>query len=84
MKKVLVIVGPTGVGKSDLGLWLAKKYNGEIISGDSIQVYKDLNIGSAKVSLSKRSQVHHYLLDKYELDQPYDVTMFQSQARSLR
>lgn len=83
MKKVLVIVGPTGVGKSDLGLWLAKKYNGEIISGDSIQVYKDLNIGSAKVSLSKRSQVHHYLLDKYELDKPYDVTMFQSQARSL-
>lgn len=83
MKKVLVIVGPTGVGKSELSLWLAKKYNGEIISGDSIQIYKDLNIGSAKVSKSQRQQVHHYLIDKYELDEPYDVKMFQEQARAL-
>ena len=83
MRKVLVIVGPTGVGKSELSLWLAKKYNGEIISGDSIQIYKDLNIGSAKVSSKKRKQVHHYLLDKNELDEPYDVTMFQKQARAL-
>lgn len=83
MKKVLVIVGPTGVGKSELSLWLAKKYNGEIISGDSIQIYKDLNIGSAKVSKASRKQIHHYLIDKYEVDKPYDVKMFQEQARSL-
>ncbi len=83
MKKVLVIVGPTGVGKSELSLWLAKKYNGEIISGDSIQIYKELNIGSAKVSEAKRGQIFHYLIDKYELNEPYDVKMFQQQARAL-
>ena len=83
MKKVLVIVGPTGVGKSELGIYLARKFNGEIISGDSIQIYKDLNIGSAKVSISQRLRAKHYLIDQYELDEPYDVTMFQTQARNL-
>lgn len=81
--KVLVIVGPTGVGKSELSIELAKKYNGEIISGDSIQIYKKLNIGSAKVSEKERSEVVHYLVDEYELDENYDVTIFQSRARAL-
>ncbi len=79
--KVLVIVGPTGVGKSELSLKLAKKYNGEIISGDSIQIYKELNIGSAKVSESERALVKHHLVDEYELDENYDVSIFQSEAR---
>lgn len=83
MKKVLVIVGPTGVGKSELSLYLAKKYNGEIISGDSIQIYKELNIGSAKVKRSDRLKIKHYLIDQYELKDPYDVTAFQTQARAL-
>ncbi|NLC55141.1 MAG: tRNA (adenosine(37)-N6)-dimethylallyltransferase MiaA [Erysipelothrix sp.] len=83
MRKVLVIVGPTGVGKSDLSLFLAKKYNGEIISGDSIQIYKELNIGSAKVSKASRLKVKHYLIDQYQLNEPYDVKAFQSQARAL-
>lgn len=81
--KVLVIVGPTGVGKSELSLELAKKYNGEIISGDSIQIYKELNIGSAKVSLEDREEIPHYLVDKYNLDENYDVSMFQTEARAL-
>lgn len=81
--KVLVIVGPTGVGKSELSLELAKKYNGEIISGDSIQIYKELNIGSAKVSLKDREEIPHYLVDKYNLDENYDVSMFQTEARAL-
>lgn len=81
--KVLVIVGPTGVGKSELSLELARKYNGEIISGDSIQIYKQLNIGSAKVSEAARQEIPHYLVDEYELDEEYDVTVFQSKARAL-
>lgn len=81
--KVLVIVGPTGVGKSELSLELAKKYNGEIISGDSIQIYKELNIGSAKVSLKDREEIPHHLVDKYNLDENYDVSMFQTEARAL-
>ncbi|NLC34718.1 MAG: tRNA (adenosine(37)-N6)-dimethylallyltransferase MiaA [Erysipelothrix sp.] len=81
--KVLVVVGPTGVGKSDLGIALAQKYNGEIISGDSIQIYKQLDIGSAKVSKAEQKLVVHHLVDEYPLSDPFDVTMFQSQARAL-
>ena len=81
--KVLVIVGPTGVGKSDLGIELAKAFNGEIISGDSVQIYKDLNIGSAKVSKHERKEVVHHLVDDYELTENYDVTIFQKEARRL-
>ncbi len=53
MKKLLVIVGPTAVGKSDLAILLAKKYNGEIISADSRQVYRDLDLGTGKVVRDK-------------------------------
>ncbi len=81
--KVLVIVGPTGVGKSELSLDLAKRFNGEIISGDSVQIYKELNIGSAKVSKHERKEVVHHLVDEYELTEAYDVTQFQSEARRL-
>ena len=55
MDKVIVIVGPTGVGKTRLSIELAKKYNGEIINGDSMQVYKGLDIGTAKAERGK----HH-------------------------
>lgn len=81
--KVLVIVGPTGVGKSEVAIELAKKYNGEIISGDSVQVYKELNIGSAKVSKAKQTEVVHHLIDVYDLEENYDVSIFQTEARRL-
>lgn len=81
--KVLVIVGPTGVGKSDLSLEIAKAFNGEIISGDSVQIYKELNIGSAKVTKHERKEVKHYLVDEYDLEENYDVTIFQKEARQL-
>ena len=58
MKKVIVIVGPTAVGKSDFAIELAKKLNGEIISGDSIQVYQGLDIGSGKVTQEELSLIH--------------------------
>ena len=63
MKKVLFILGPTGVGKSDLAIKLALKFNGEIISADSVQIYQGLDIGSAKVSEQEQKLVKHYAID---------------------
>ena len=59
--KVLVVVGPTAVGKTALGIDLAIKFNGEIISGDSQQVYQGLDIGTAKVTMAEQAQVPHHL-----------------------
>lgn len=63
LPKLLVITGPTASGKSDLALWVAKKYNGEIICADSLTVRKYINIGSAKPSLADQASVRHHLLD---------------------
>src|SRR5690625_5473884 len=67
-EKVIVIVGPTAVGKTELSLNLAKDLNGEIISGDSMQVYKELDIGTDKVTLKEREMVNHHLIDIMEID----------------
>ena len=83
MKQVLVIVGPTGIGKSGLGVQLAHRFSGEIISGDAIQVYKECNIGSAKLSLTQQEHIPHHLLDCYTMDKPYNVSLFQKEARQL-
>lgn len=83
MKKVLAIVGPTGAGKTALGISLAQKLNGEIISGDSIQVYKGLDIGSAKVTKEEQSQAVHHLIDILTIEDAYSVKDFQTAARSL-
>ena len=83
MKKVIVIVGPTAVGKSDFAIELAKKINGEIISGDSIQVYQGLDIGSGKVTQEEMDGVPHHLIDIYTTKQSYTVADFQSKAREL-
>jgi tRNA dimethylallyltransferase len=63
MNKVIVIVGPTGVGKTKLSIELAKKYNGEIINGDSMQVYKEMNIGTAKPDECEMDGIKHHMLD---------------------
>lgn len=63
MKKVLFILGPTGVGKSELGIKLAQKFNGEIISADSVQVFRGLDIGSAKISAREQALVKHHAID---------------------
>ena len=83
MKKVIVIVGPTAVGKSDFAIELAKKLNGEIISGDSIQVYQGLDIGSGKVTQEEMDGVPHHLIDIYTTKQSYTVADFQLKAREL-
>ena len=81
MKKIVCIVGPTGVGKSDISLELAKMFNNEIINGDSVQVYKKLNIGSAKITDMKG--IKHHLIDFLDLDKDYSVCDFQHDVRSL-
>ena len=83
MKKVLIIVGPTSVGKTAMSVELAKQLNGEIISGDSIQVYRKLDIGSAKVTKEEMQGIPHYLIDCLEIEDNYSVFEFQQQARKL-
>ncbi|TDW11816.1 tRNA dimethylallyltransferase [Breznakia blatticola] len=79
--KVLAVIGPTGVGKSKMAIELAKKFNGEIISGDAYQVYKQLSIGSAKITPEEMDGITHYLVDCYDYEDTYNVKIFQEQAR---
>lgn len=80
-KKLLAIVGPTGIGKTSLSIRLAKLFDGEIISCDSMQVYKQMNIGTAKVTEREKEGIPHYLLDEQEYDEPYNVMIFQTKCR---
>lgn len=80
MQKLIVIAGPTAVGKTAVALALAKKVNAEIISADSVQVYRSLDIGSAKPTMAERNQVAHHLLDIREPWQNYTVAEFQRDA----
>lgn len=79
--KVVAIVGPTAVGKTSLSIDLAKRFNGEIISGDSMQVYRGLDIGTAKVTPEEMDGVPHHLINVRELDENYSVADFQVAAR---
>lgn len=81
MDKILAIIGPTGVGKTSLSIQLAKDLNGEIISCDSMQVYKKMDIGTAKVTKEEMDGVPHYLIDIQEYDEPYNVKIFQDKCR---
>lgn len=79
-QKVLVIVGPTGVGKTALSIKLAKEFSGEIISGDSLQVYKKLDIGTAKVTEEEKSGVPHFLIDVKDATENYSAFEFKQEA----
>ena len=83
MKKVIVIVGPTASGKTGLSVTLAKAFGAEIINGDSVQVYRGLDIGSAKISDKEKDGVVHHLLDIRDLTETYTVSDFQNDARRL-
>lgn len=76
MKKIIIITGLTASGKSELAIATAKKYNGAIISADSVQIYKGLDIGSAKESIDIRKQIPHYLIDIKNFDEDYNVGQF--------
>ena len=82
MERVIVIVGPTGVGKTKLSIELAKHFNSEIINGDSVQIYKELNIGSAKVSKEEMQGIKHHLLDFKEINEDYTVYDYQKDLRN--
>ena len=81
MKKILVITGPTAVGKTKLSIELAKKYNGEIINADAVQVYKGLDIGSAKVTEEEKEGIPHHLLSIKEVDEDYTIYHYQKDCR---
>lgn len=80
--QVIVIVGPTGVGKTKLSVELAKRVNGEIINGDSTQVYKGLDIATAKVTEEEKEQIPHHLFDIKEVSEDYTVFDYQKDCRN--
>jgi len=73
---VLVLVGPTAIGKTELSLQLAEQFNCEIVSVDSMQVYRYMDIGTAKVSVEERARIPHHLIDLVEPDAEYDAACF--------
>jgi len=79
---LLVIVGPTAVGKSEVALCVARRLGGEIVSADSMQVYRHLDIGTAKPTAQERALVTHHLLDVVEPDQEYSVALYQREAEA--
>lgn len=83
MEDIIVIVGPTGVGKTKLSIELAKKLNAEIINGDSVAVYKKLDIGSAKPTISERENIVHHLIDICDVEDEYSVFSYQKDVRKL-
>ena len=80
--KVIVICGPTASGKTTLSIQLAQKINGEIISSDSMQIYKDMNIGTAKPDQQEMQGIKHYLLDFVEPNQRYSVADYKKDAEN--
>lgn len=80
--KVVVIVGPTASGKTALSIELAKKIDGEIISSDSMQIYKDMNIGTAKVTKEETQGIKHYLVDCISPDVRYTVSDFKKDSEN--
>ena len=81
MRKIILIAGPTGVGKTSLSVSLAKQINGEIISGDAYQVYKEMSIGTAKITPEEMDGIKHYLVDELSYTDEFNVKVFQEKAR---
>ena len=83
MKNIIVITGPTGVGKTKMSIELAKRIDAEIINADSMQVYKDLNIGTAKITEEEKEDIPHHLFDIKEVDEEYTIYHYQKDCRKL-
>ena len=83
MNKVIVITGPTGVGKTKLSIELAKKYNGEVINADSTQIFRGLDIATAKIKESEKEGIPHHLIDIKNIDESYTVYEYQKDCRKV-
>ncbi len=83
MKKIIVIVGPTAVGKTKLSIALAKYFKGEIINADSTQIYKGLNIATAKIKKEEKENVIHHLINIKSLEEDYTVYHYQQDSRKV-
>ena len=82
-KFLITIVGPTAIGKTSLAIKLARNYKTEIISADSRQFYKELNIGTAKPSNDELSSIKHHLINNISVNDKYDISQFESDARKI-
>ena len=80
---IVVICGPTAVGKSALGLALAKRYNGEIVSADSMQIYRGMDIGTAKPSLQEQKEIKHHLIDILDVNDEYSAEQYKDDADAV-
>lgn len=81
MRKIIVVAGPTAVGKTEYAIEVAKAVNGEIVSCDSMQLYKYMDIGSAKPTAEERAQVYHYLVDEIDPKYAFSVVEYQKMAK---
>ena len=80
---IYVVIGPTGVGKTKLSIMLAKKLNGIVLNADSMQVYKELNIGTAKIKEEEKEGIPHYLFDIKSITEDYNAFCYQEDGRRL-
>ena len=76
MRKLIAVAGPTAVGKTKYAIETAKAFNGEIVSCDSMQLYKYMNIGSAKPTAEEQAEVKHWLVDEIDPKEPFSVARF--------
>ena len=83
MNKVIVIAGPTATGKTALSVALSKELGGEVVSADSVQIYKGLNIGSAKPTKEEMQGVPHHMMDILEPDDSFSVANFCARAKEV-
>ena len=81
--KVIIIAGPTASGKTDISIRLARVFDGEIISADSMQIYKHMDVGTAKIKRDEMNGIKHHMIDIIEPDQNYSVAEFQNECRSI-
>ena len=80
-KPLIILTGPTAVGKTELSIELAKAVNGEILSADSMQVYRGMDIGTAKIKKEEMQGIPHYMIDELDPDEEFNVYIFQEKIR---
>jgi tRNA dimethylallyltransferase len=80
---LIIICGPTATGKSDLALEVAAKFDGEIINADSMQLYRGMDIGTAKLTPNQRQGIEHHLLDILDVSQDVSAASYQQQSRAV-